>query len=68
MYGLEQALRTFSGKHGAVNQDQVLIALTRVDAGGISIDDVKDFFSSVKGDNRHSDEVDIDEILNVLNA
>lgn len=62
-------MRTFSGKHGAVNQDQVLIALTRVDAGGISIDDVKDFFSSVKGDNnRHSDEVDIDEILNVLNA
>lgn len=41
----------------------MLIAFNRVDAGGLAIDDVKDFFSSVKG----GDELEIDEIMQVLN-
>ena len=41
----------------------MLIAFNRVDAGGLAIDDVKDFFSSVKG----GDEIEIDDIMHVLN-
>lgn len=41
----------------------MLIAFNRVDAGGLAIDDVKDFFSSVKG----GDELEIDDIMQVLN-
>lgn len=63
MFGLERALKTFSSKHNTVTQDQMLIAFNRVDAGGLAIDDVKDFFSSVRG----GDELEIDDIMQVLN-
>jgi len=52
-------LRTFSSKQNTVTEDQMLIAFNRVDAGGLAIDDVKDFFSSVKG----GEELDIDDIM-----
>ena len=43
----------------------MLIAFTRVDAGGLQIDDVRDFFSSVKGrkGNEIADDLEIDEIM-----
>ena len=63
--GLEHALRTFSlKKDGTVNQDQLLIALNKVGAGNLAIDDVKDFFGTVKA---NEDDAEIDEIMNVLN-
>jgi len=46
-----------------VNQDQLLIAFNRVEAGGLAIDDVKDFFASI----RDGDDLDIDDIMQVLN-
>jgi len=69
MHGLEQALKTFSGKNNTVTEDQMLIAFNRVDAGNLAIDDVKDFFSSIKGGNRKKDQddIEIDEIMQVLN-
>jgi hypothetical protein len=46
----------------------MLVAFNRVDAGGLAIDDVKDFFSSIKGVKKgDNDEIDIEEIMNVLN-
>jgi len=60
---LERALRSFSSKQNTVNQDQLLIAFNRVEAGGLAIDDVKDFFASI----RNGDDLDIDDIMQVLN-
>ncbi len=60
---MERALRSFSSKQNTVNQDQLLIAFNRVEAGGLAIDDVKDFFASI----RNGDDLDIDDIMQVLN-
>jgi len=62
-YGLERALRSFSSKQNTVNQDQLLIAFNRVEAGGLEINDVKDFFASI----RNGDDLEIDDIMQVLN-
>lgn len=46
----------------------MLIAFNRVEAGGLALDDVKDFFSSVKGGQQKADEdIEIDDIMAVLN-
>lgn len=67
MEGLEEALKTCSGKHGrSVTQDEMLIAFNRMNVGELGLDDVRDFFSSVKGQHRQAD-IEIDDILNVLN-
>ena len=67
MEGLEEALKTCSGKHGrSVTQDEMLIAFNRMNVGELGLDDVRDFFSSVKGQQRQQD-IEIDDILNVLN-
>lgn len=50
VYGFEQALKTVSGsKHtGTVTEDHLLLAFNRLKVNDISLDDVRDFFSSVK--------------------
>lgn len=65
--GLEEALRTCSGKHGrSITQDEMLLAFNRVNVGELGLGDVRDFFSSVKG-RTLDDEIEIDDIMNVLN-
>ena len=47
----------------------MLIAFNRVNAVELGLEDVRDFYSSVKGAHRGSDEeLNIDEIMQVLNA
>lgn len=49
LIGLEQALRRVGAAGGnTVTQDDLIIALSRIDAQ-LSLDDVKEFFSAVKG-------------------
>lgn len=66
--GLEQALQTFSlKKDGTVNQDQLLVALNRVGAGNLAMNDVNDFFQSIRQNRPDLEEdVEIDDILDVL--
>lgn len=68
--GIEKALHQLSGgKNSAVNLDDMLIAFNRVNAVDIGLDEVRDFYSSVKGAHRGAhDELNIDEIMQVLNA
>ena len=47
----------------------MLIAFNRVNAVELGLDEVRDFYSSVKGAHRgNDDEINIDEIMQVLNA
>jgi hypothetical protein len=48
----------------------MLIAFNRVNAVDLGLDEVRDFYSSVKGAHRSANEGDlnIDEIMQVLNA
>jgi len=52
VYGFEQALKTVSGgKHnsqGTITEDHLLLAFNRLKVNDIGLDDVRDFFSSVK--------------------
>jgi len=68
--GMEKTLHQLSGgKHSAVNLDDMLIAFNRVNAVELGLEDVRDFYSSVKGAHRGNDEeINIDEIMQVLNA
>jgi len=68
--GIEKALHQLSGgKNSAVNLDDMLIAFNRVNAVDLGLDEVRDFYSSVKGAHRgNEDELNIDEIMQVLNA
>lgn len=67
---MEKTLHQLSGgKNSAVNLDDMLIAFNRVNAVELGLEDVRDFYSSVKGAHRGGDdEINIDEIMQVLNA
>lgn len=49
--GMETAMRKFSikGAGDTINQDDLLLAFNKVHASGLSLDDVKEFYNSVKG-------------------
>lgn len=69
--GIEKALHQLSGgKNSGINLDDMLIAFNRVNAVDLGLDEVRDFYSSVKGAHRSANEGDlnIDEIMQVLNA
>ncbi len=51
---MKQALKQLSGGKNStgVNLDEMLIAFNRVNAVDLGLDDVRDFYSSVKGAHR----------------
>ena len=49
MTGVEQSLRKFGSQGGvSITQDELLIALSRVDAA-VTLEEIKEFFSIVQG-------------------
>ena len=44
------------------------MALYKVGAGNLAIDDVKDFYASIRLNQHKDEEVEIDEVMNVLNS
>jgi hypothetical protein len=51
VHGLEQALRSFNGK-STVSQDEMLLAFNRMKVSDLGLNDVRDFYSSVKSGSR----------------
>jgi hypothetical protein len=64
---VKQALKQLSGGKNStgVNLDEMLIAFNRVNAVDLGLDDVRDFYSSVKGAHRKetNEDPNIDEIM-----
>jgi len=66
------AMRKFSSKGAGetINQEDLLLAFSRVNASGLNFEDVKDFYGSVQGlSGKNEDgELSISEVMQCLKA